>query len=61
MTDVVVHVNHRSAGSRSLLMMDIPLLLVTIMGLATTKVEGLIIGNPPPLPEKGSSNVKKKQ
>ena len=40
-------------------MMDIPLLLVIIMGLATTKVEGSIIGKLPPLPEKGSSNVKK--
>ena len=59
MTDVV-HVNYRSAGPLSLLIMDIPWLLIAIMRLATTKVEGnAIFGDLPILPEKGFSNVKR--
>ena len=59
MTDVV-HVNHRSAGSPSLLIMDVCWLLVTIIGLATTGVSCAEFGIPPSLPEKGLPNVKKK-
>ena len=57
----VVHVNHRSARSLSLLMMDIPCLLTVIVGLTLTKVEGNtnIVGKPPPRPGKGLSNVKR--
>ena len=59
MTDVV-HVNYRSVGSLSLLIMNIPWILVTIIGLATTEVScAELIGSPPSLPEKGLPNVKK--
>ena len=62
MTDVV-HVNHSSGVSLSLLMMDIPWLLIAIMGLATTKVlcqtDPKSFANPPPRPVKGLSYVKK--
>ena len=60
MTDVV-HVNHRSAGSLSLLIMGVPCLLVTIIGLATTEVlcADPEFGSLPSLPEKGLPIIKK--